>query len=161
MTVEFDTHLIAPAGAALVELGDMLDLELDLNQHGGCYFDHTSGWRVAIMLAGEDQIVVAVSLMEGTAPEPALLAEVLTQYNWLGGDLGGATLTFNPTAGSFVIWRSMDVESATGGSLHKNLSRILSVAEHVEHRLQTALHKNDNGADSQGKAAEIGALSRV
>ncbi|MCG8691746.1 MAG: type III secretion system chaperone [Minwuiales bacterium] len=126
--------------AVLVLLGNSLNIDLSLDDDGTCFFEHDDGWRMAIMLAGEDQIVAAISVLSNIqAPPPDRLAALLTEFNWLGGLTNGHPLSWNPNSRSFVLWRSLDAETVTAGELNETMLRLVGAATRLQPTLRAYL----------------------
>ncbi len=137
----------------LALLGNSLDVDFDLDEEGACFFEHDEGWRLAVMLAGEDQVVAAVSVLSQIeAPSAETLADTLIAFNWLGGRTGGATLSWNPMSQSFLLWRSLDAETLTAAGLNATLLRLIASAGELQPALQAQLAVTDTPADAAGPA---------
>ena len=136
----FREDLADHAMAVLVLLGNSLNIDLSLDDDGTCFFEHDDGWRMAIMLAGEDQIVAAISVLSNIqAPPPDRLAALLTEFNWLGGLTNGHPLSWNPNSRSFVLWRSLDAETVTAGELNETMLRLVGAATRLQPTLRAYL----------------------
>ena len=120
----------------LQQLGQSLDIDLALDQEGGCYFEHQEGWRMAILYPGGDQIVTAVSVLSGVEVAEDQLGPVLVEFNWLGARSRGAALSWNPLTRSFLLWHSRDAESTTAESLNQLLLRLVEVGMQLRPELQ-------------------------
>ena len=136
----FREDLADHAMAVLVLLGNSLNIDLSLDDDGTCFFEHDDGWRMAIMLAGEDQIVAAISVLSNIqTPPPDRLAALLTEFNWLGGLTNGHPLSWNPNSRSFVLWRSLDAETVTAGELNETMLRLVGAATRLQPTLRAYL----------------------
>ena len=123
-------------GLVLDQLGQSLEIDLALDQDGGCYFEHQEGWRMAILYPGGDQIVTAISVLSDVEVPDDRLGPVLVEFNWLGASSRGAALSWNPLTRSFLLWHSRDAESATAESLNKLLLRLVEAGMQVRPALQ-------------------------
>ncbi len=147
---DFREDLFEHTTQVLALLGDALDVDMRLDQEGSCFFEHDNGWRMGVMLAGEDQLVAAVSVLPNvTPPSDARLASILTEFNWLGGRTNGAALSWNPAGNSFVVWRSRDAETATPVDINADLLRLVETAEDLRPALFAELEENAPARDDQ------------
>lgn len=136
----FREDLADRAMGVLLLLGNSLDIDLSLDEGGSCFFEHDDGWRMAIMLAGEDQIVAAVSVLSNIqAPPPDRLAALLTEFNWMGGLTNGHPLSWNPNSRSFVLWRSLDAETVTAAGMNEVMLRLVEAATRLQPTLRAYL----------------------
>ena len=149
----FRDDLVEHCLAELALLGASLDVDITPDQNGACFFEHEEGWRLAIMLAGEDQVVAAVSVLsEIEAPSAEALAGTLTAFNWLGARTDGAALSWNPRSQSFLLWRSLDAETLTAAGLNAVLLRLIGTAGELQPALLAQLAVS---------GAEAGAVERA
>jgi len=139
MIAEYSPELASRVADALKNAGSILGLALELDEGGGAYCEHDAGWEIGFMLAGDDQLVIAISVVQGAAPPPERLARVLIDFNWLGGELRGAALSYNPSNASFLIWRSFHADGLTGSAVASELGRLLESAAAAEPLLREAL----------------------
>ena len=112
-------------------------------------FEHSEGWNVALFRSGTDQLVTAVSIMAQVFPPDDMLTRVLTRFGWLGFGTGGAALSYNPESGSFVLWRSIDAETADPDRMNRELLRVIGFAARIRQPLLDALAETPAGAEEE------------
>ena len=139
--------LLEHAVQTLILLGDALDVDMSPDESGACFFEHSDGWRVGVMLAGEDQIVTAVSVLSNvTPPADDRLSSILSDFNWMGARTGGAAFSWNPAGRSFALWSSRDADAATADGLHDALVKLVETAADLQPDLRAQLEGTDNAA---------------
>jgi hypothetical protein len=148
----FQEELLDRAASVLKLLGNGLEVDLSLDETGACYFEHDDGWRMAITLAGEDQIVTAISVLPNIEPPSGgELGAILTEFNWLGGLTNGLPLAWNPTSQSFVLWHSADIASLDAKALNATMLRLVTAAGELQPILRARL---DGGPAPDNAEAE-------
>ena len=151
---DFREELLEQASQTLALLGDALDVDMSLNEEGSCFFEHDNGWRMGVMLAGEDQLVSAVWVLANVVtPSDARLASILTEFNWLGARTNGVALSWNPAGNSFVLWRSRDAEACTPADLNADLVRLVDAASDIQPTLRARLEEDGPAPDDQAPPA--------
>lgn len=143
------------AAQEVTRFGRELGIDLELDETGNCYFEHRNGLRMAIMLTGDDQIVTAVALLSEARLTEAQVGEILTEFNWLGARIRGATLSWNPEARNFLLWYSRDANVIKTDDLGRLLTQLLSTADMIKPDLEariagigTGTEKKPNGGDA-------------
>ena len=143
------------AAQEVTRFGREMGIDLELDETGNCYFEHRNGLRMAIMLTGDDQIVTAVALLSEARLTEGQIGEILTEFNWLGARIRGATLSWNPEARNFLLWYSRDANVIKTDDLGKLLTKLLSTADMIKPELEariagvgTGTEKKPNGGDA-------------
>lgn len=127
------------AAQEVTRFGREVGIDLELDETGNCYFEHRNGLRMAIMLTGDDQIVTAVALLSEARITEAQIGEILTEFNWLGTRVQGATLSWNPEAQNFLLWYSRDANAVKTDDLGKLLTRLLTTADMIKPELEARI----------------------
>jgi Tir chaperone protein (CesT) family len=136
----FRDDLVDRVHEELDVLGESLEVAFVLDDNGSCFFEHDEGWRLGVMLAAEDQVVAAISVLSQIeVPSAEALAKTLTDFNWLGGRTDGAALSWNPHSQSFLLWRSHDAATVTAAELNATLMRLVAAAGEVQPALMAQL----------------------
>ena len=123
----------------VTRFGRELGIDLQLDETGNCYLEHRNGLRMAIMLTGDDQIVTAVALFSDVRITETQVGEILTEFNWLGTRIRGATLTWNPEARNFLLWYSRDANVIKTEDLGRLLTRLLSTANMIRPEIEARI----------------------
>ncbi|MEM8985345.1 MAG: CesT family type III secretion system chaperone [Pseudomonadota bacterium] len=142
------------AAQEVTRFGRELGIDLELDETGNCYFEHRNGLRMAIMLTGDDQIVTAVALLSETRLTETQIGEVLTEFNWLGTRVRGATLSWNPEARNFLLWYSRDANAIKTDDLGKLLTQLLSTADMIKPQLETRISGSVNGRMQESESED-------
>ena len=142
------------AAQEVTRFGRELGIDLELDETGNCYFEHRNGLRMAIMLTGDDQIVTAVALLSDVHVTDSQIGEILTEFNWLGTRVRGATLSWNPEAQNFLLWYSRDANVVKTDDLGKLLTQLLSAANMIKPELEARLSGSKNSVDKPSSDAE-------
>lgn len=134
------------ASQEVTRFGRELGVDLQLDETGNCYLEHRNGLRMAIMLTGDDQIVTAVALFSDVRLTEAQIGEILTEFNWLGTRIHGATLSWNPEARNFLLWYSRDANVIKTDDLGRLLTRLLSAANMIRPEIEARIAGSGKGA---------------
>ena len=136
---EIKTH----AAEQVTRFGRDVGIDLQLDETGNCYFEHRNGIRMAIMLTGDSQLVTAVALLSEVNIDEEHVGKILTDFNWLGTRVQGATLSWNPRSRNFLLWYSRDANEIKLEDLGELLTRLMTISEGLKPELESRI------ADSQ------------
>ena len=141
------------AAQEVTRFGRELGIDLQLDETGNCYFEHRNGLRMAIMLTGDDQIVTAVALFSEVNISEPQIANILTEFNWLGVRAHGASLSWNPQAKNFLLWFSRDANIIKTNDLSELLTRLLSAANTLKPELEARIFDIDESKTDTDESA--------
>jgi hypothetical protein len=144
----FPEEIRAHAAQEVTRFGRDLGIDLALDETGNCYFEHRNGLRMAILLTGDSQIVTAVALLSDVELKEEQVGEILTDFNWLGTRIKGATLSWNPRSRNFLLWYSRDANVIRTDDLGQLLTRLLSVADALRPELEARITNSDTTASN-------------
>ena len=148
------------AAEEVTRFGREVGIDLQLDETGNCYFEHQNGLRMAIMLTGDDQIVTAAALFSEVNINENQIADILTEFNWLGTRARGATLSWNPQAKNFLLWYSRDANVIRTDELSELLTRLLSTAHMLEPELAARIFGADTKKDGEEKPQPPGWIAQ-
>jgi len=151
------THLRtirSQAAKEVTRFGQELGIDLQLDDQGSCYLEHRNGMRMAIMLTGDSQVVTAVALLSSLELTEAQIGEILTEFNWFGSRIRGATLSWNPQGHSFLLWYSRDANSIKTDDLGLLLARLLDTAQAIKPELESRIAEADIAAAGASEAEQ-------
>lgn len=136
-------HIRACASEAVEQFGRNRGIDLALDESGCCYLEYDNRTDMAIILTGSSQIVTAISLITAPGLGDDRIGRILTGFNWLGQKLSGATMSWNPDAGNFVLWYSRDAEKTGADDLQTMFNRLIPVSEKIKPALAAQLAAPD------------------
>ena len=137
------------AAQEVTQFGREVGIDLQLDETGNCYFEHRDGLRMAIMLTGDDQIVTAAALFSEVNISQEQVCNILTEFNWLGTRVNGATLSWNPEAHNFLLWYSRDANAIKMDDLSNLLTRLIKAAHMIKPDLEARISEPDQNGTSK------------
>ncbi|MCB1715407.1 MAG: type III secretion system chaperone [Candidatus Competibacteraceae bacterium] len=137
------------AAQLLNGLSQGLGVDLKLDRDGACFFEHKDGWRMAILVPNEEQIVTAISVLSNVnAPDEAIWP-ALVEYGWIGAQTEGAALSWNPESRSFILWHSRDFLTTNAAELNILLLRLCKGAAMIRQSLSESIFSKPTASDEE------------
>ena len=135
---------------ALKDLGDDLEVDLTLDEDNACYVEFRNDLSLSLSLLADSPagLVVAASVGQHKNLPPQDLADILAEFNWLGYLTKGATLTFNPEQGRFVLWNSQPLNGIESVSVRKQIERLINSAIDIRDLLNERFNDVGDAAKS-------------
>jgi len=130
---------------ALQELSAFLGATLELEEDGTCYIEWENRVPLAIELAEEGEVVVAMSIAyQGEWNES--FAQFICGYGWMGKRTLGAVLAADWESRQIVLAYRLTAGSVTGPLLRAALDRVLRVGLHLQEVLENS-EKTPDGSE--------------